>query len=150
MLSAWQVATLHGQKPQHERAQILADFRAKRCMIMIATSVASRGLDISSHSLKTVVNFDFSRDRDDHIHRVGRTGRAGVTDCQAITLLTTEQKREAAILVNILEDCNQSVGKELEMLASQDSSFKKKRSTIIGLGKFKMEIGDIAAETKKL
>ena len=50
-------------------------------MVLIATSVAARGLDISSHSLKTVVNFDFAKDRDDHIHRVGRTGRAGVTGC---------------------------------------------------------------------
>lgn len=75
-------------------------------MVLIATSVAARGLDISSHSLKTVVNYDFSRDRDDHIHRVGRTGRAGVTDCQAITLITVEQKREAATLVKLLEDCN--------------------------------------------
>ena len=58
--------------------------------MLIATSVAARGLDISSHSLKTVVNFDFAKDRDDHIHRVGRTGRAGVLDCQAITLLTVD------------------------------------------------------------
>lgn len=50
-------------------------------MVLIATSVAARGLDISSHSLKTVVNFDFAREGDDHIHRIGRTGRAGVLDC---------------------------------------------------------------------
>ena len=117
MLSAYNIATLHGQKPQHERAQILQDFRSKRCSILISTSVAARGLDISSHSLKTVINFDFAGNREDHIHRVGRTGRAGVKDCQAITLLTTEQKREAAILVKLLEDSNQSVGKDLETLA---------------------------------
>lgn len=70
-------------------------------------------------------------------------------DCQAITLLTVQQKREAATLVRILEESNQQVGKDLETLASQDSSFQKKRSTIIGLGKFKMEI-DIDAETKKM
>ena len=118
-------------------------------MVLIATSVAARGLDLSSHSLKTVVNFDFARNRDDHIHRVGRTGRAGVLDCQAITFLTWQQKREAAVLVKILEDSNQVVGRELETLAGQDSSFQEKRSMVIGLGKYKMEI-DIAAETKKL
>ena len=96
-----------------------------------------------------MINFDFANDRDDHVHRVGRTGRAGVKDCQAITLLTVQQKREAATLVRILEESNQQVGKDLETLASQDSSFQKKRSTIIGLGKFKMEI-DIDAETKKM
>lgn len=53
------------------------------------------------------------------------------------------------MLVKILEDSNQAVSKELETLAGQDSQFNKKRSMVIGLGKFKMEI-DIAAETKKL
>ena len=96
----------------------MQDFRSQRCSVLIATSVAARGLDISSHSLKTVVNFDFAKDRDDHIHRVGRTGRAGVTDCQALTFLTVEQKREAATLVKILEDSNQGVSRELEALAS--------------------------------
>ena len=61
-----------------------------------------------------MVNFDVAGTRDDHVHRVGRTGRAGVTDCQAITLLTAQQKREAAMLVKVLEDSNQSVGKDLE------------------------------------
>ena len=64
-----------------------------------------------------MINFDFSRDRDDHIHRVGRTGRAGVKNCQAITLLTANQKREAATLVKILEDSNQCIEKDLERLA---------------------------------
>ena len=86
-------------------------------MILIATSVAARGLDISSNYLKTVINFDFSKDRDDHIHRVGRTGRSGIMNCQAITLLTIDQKREAATLVKILEDSNQCIEKELESLA---------------------------------
>ena len=63
------------------------------------------------------LNFDFSKDRDDHIHRVGRTGRAGIKNCQAITLLTIDQKREAATLVKILEDSNQCIEKELESLA---------------------------------
>ena len=86
-------------------------------MILIATSVAARGLDISSNYLKTVINFDFSKDRDDHIHRVGRTGRAGIMNCQAITFLTVDQKRDAATLVKILEDSNQCIEKELESLA---------------------------------
>ena len=118
-------------------------------MILIATSVAARGLDISSNYLKTVINFDFSKDRDDHIHRVGRTGRAGILNCQAITLLTVDQKREAATLVKIFEDSNQCIEKELESLAQQDKSFRSARKTVIGVGKYTMEI-DIKKETAKM
>ena len=143
------VMSLHGQKPQVERAKVLQNFRQKNCTILVATSVAARGLDIDSNSLRTVISFDFARLSDDHIHRVGRTGRAGITDCQAITLLTAEQKREAAMLVKILEDSNQSVGKDLERLAQQDSSFQSSRKTVIGLGKYTMEI-DIKKETQKV
>ena len=51
--------------------------------------MAARGLDVSSHTLKTIVNYDFAKDKTSHAHRVGRTGRAGVTeDCVAWTLLT--------------------------------------------------------------
>ena len=46
--------------------------------MLIATSLAARGLDIPSSQLKTVINFDCATDEDDHVHRVGRTGRAGV------------------------------------------------------------------------
>lgn len=87
-----------------------------------------------------MINFDFSKDRDDHIHRIGRTGRAGVKNCQAVTLLTVEQKREAATLVKILEDSNQCIEKDLESLAQQDKSFKSARKTVIGIGKYTMEI----------
>ena len=96
-----------------------------------------------------MINFDFSRDRDDHIHRVGRTGRAGVKNCQAITLLTANQKREAATLVKILEDSNQCIEKDLERLAQQDSSFHSARKTVIGVGKYTMEV-DIKKETVKM
>ena len=53
---------------------------------MIATNVASRGLDIPS--IKTVINYDCAKDKDDHIHRVGRTGRAGDKSGVAYTLIT--------------------------------------------------------------
>ena len=53
------------------------------------------------------------------------------------------------MLVRCLENSNQTVGKDLERLAQQDQAFAKKRTTIIGLGKYKMEI-DITAETEKM
>jgi ATP-dependent RNA helicase DDX42 len=56
--------------------------------ILIATNVASRGLDIPT--IKTVINYDCARDKEDHVHRVGRTGRGGDKDGVAYTLITKD------------------------------------------------------------
>lgn len=125
-------------------------FRKGEVRVLVATDVASRGLDISSLTLKTVINFEVSKDKASHAHRVGRTGRAGVTeDCVAYTILTKNQHNEASMLIQALEESNQTVSRDLEILAGNDPKFKKKRTTIIGLGKFKMEI-DIGKETEKV
>jgi superfamily II DNA/RNA helicase len=65
----------HGQLGQGKRSQVLADFKASRLKVVIATDVAARGLDISE--LPVVVNFDLPRSAVDYTHRIGRTGRAG-------------------------------------------------------------------------
>ncbi|KAM9924696.1 hypothetical protein OXX80_011144, partial [Metschnikowia pulcherrima] len=69
------VASLHSQMPQSERTSSLHRFKAQAARILIATDVASRGLDIPTVEL--VVNFDIPADADDFIHRAGRTARAG-------------------------------------------------------------------------
>ena len=66
---------LHGDLEQKERDQVLVQFSNKSSSILIATDVASRGLDIKD--LQAVVNFELSPDPEIHVHRVGRTGRAG-------------------------------------------------------------------------
>ena len=65
----------HGELSQGKRTQVLADFKAQRLKVVIATDVAARGLDIAQ--LPVVVNFDLPRSALDYIHRIGRTGRAG-------------------------------------------------------------------------
>jgi superfamily II DNA/RNA helicase len=65
----------HGQLGQGKRSQVLADFKASRLKVVIATDVAARGLDIAE--LPVVVNFDLPRSAVDYTHRIGRTGRAG-------------------------------------------------------------------------
>jgi superfamily II DNA/RNA helicase len=65
----------HGELSQGKRTQVLADFKAERLSVVVATDVASRGLDIAQ--LPVVVNFDLPRSANDYTHRVGRTGRAG-------------------------------------------------------------------------
>lgn len=71
----FRVASLHSQMPQLERTSSLHRFRAQAARILIATDVASRGLDIPTVEL--VINYDLPADPDDFIHRVGRTARAG-------------------------------------------------------------------------
>ena len=66
---------LHGDLEQKERDQVLVQFSNKSSSILIATDVASRGIDIKD--LQAVVNFELSPDPEIHIHRIGRTGRAG-------------------------------------------------------------------------
>lgn len=65
----------HGELSQGKRSQVLSDFKASRLKVVIATDMASRGLDIAQ--LPVVVNFDLPRSADDYTHRIGRTGRAG-------------------------------------------------------------------------
>ncbi len=65
----------HGELSQGKRTQVLADFKAERLTVVVATDVAARGLDISQ--LPVVVNYDLPRSTSDYTHRIGRTGRAG-------------------------------------------------------------------------
>ncbi|KAK6459961.1 ATP-dependent RNA helicase DBP8 [Scheffersomyces coipomensis] len=71
----FRVASLHSEMPQSERTNSLHRFKAGAAKVLIATDVASRGLDIPTVEL--VINFDIPADPDDFIHRVGRTARAG-------------------------------------------------------------------------
>jgi superfamily II DNA/RNA helicase len=68
---------LHGELTQGARTQALADFKAGRLQVLIATDVAARGIDVTE--LPAVVNFDLPRSTDDYVHRIGRTGRAGAS-----------------------------------------------------------------------
>ena len=68
-------AAFHGDLSQGARTRLLADFRSGHGQVVVATDLASRGLHI--HALPVVVNYDLPRSAADHIHRIGRTGRAG-------------------------------------------------------------------------
>ena len=65
----------HGELSQGKRSQVLSDFKASRLKVVIATDMASRGLDITQ--LPVVVNYDLPRSATEYTHRIGRTGRAG-------------------------------------------------------------------------
>jgi superfamily II DNA/RNA helicase len=70
-----EAAALHGELSQGARMRVLADFKAGRLKVLVATDVAARGIDIAL--LPVVVNYDLARSPADHVHRIGRTGRAG-------------------------------------------------------------------------
>jgi ATP-dependent RNA helicase DbpA len=68
---------LYGELEQRERDQVLAQFSNQSCSVLVATDVASRGLDIKE--LEAVINVDITPDAEVHVHRIGRTARAGAT-----------------------------------------------------------------------
>ena len=78
-------AALHGELAQSARTAALADFKAERSTVLVATDVAARGIDVVE--LPVVVNFDLPRSAVDYLHRIGRTGRAGAAG-HAISFVT--------------------------------------------------------------
>ncbi len=70
-----QAAAIHGNKSQSARTKALADFKANRVRVLVATDIAARGLDIEA--LPHVVNYELPNVPEDYVHRIGRTGRAG-------------------------------------------------------------------------
>ncbi|KMZ56001.1 putative ATP-dependent RNA helicase [Zostera marina] len=106
--------SLHGAKDQTDRESTVSDFKSNVCNLMIATSIAARGLDVKD--LELVVNFDVPNHYEDYVHRVGRTGRAGRKGC-AITFISEDDARYAPDLVKALELSEQAVPQDLKLLA---------------------------------
>jgi ATP-dependent RNA helicase RhlE len=79
---------IHGNKSQGQRVRALDDFKAGRATVLVATDIAARGIDIES--LPHVVNFELPMVPEDYIHRIGRTGRAGI-DGAAISLVCVDE-----------------------------------------------------------
>lgn len=80
-------AALHGDLSQGARTQALADFKDRHVQVLVATDLATRGIDIAE--LPAVVNYDLPRSVVDYLHRIGRTGRAGETGV-AISFITSD------------------------------------------------------------
>lgn len=106
--------TIHGDKEQRDRDQALHSFKTGRTPVMLATDVAARGLDIKG--VKLVVNYDVAPCPDDHIHRIGRTGRAGVPG-RAVTFLDHRESKEAREVMRSMEKAGQRVPENLRELA---------------------------------
>ncbi|XP_077668815.1 putative ATP-dependent RNA helicase DDX43 isoform X3 [Eretmochelys imbricata] len=126
------VQSLHGNREQCDREQALDDFKKGKVRILIATDLASRGLDVQD--ITHVFNFDFPRNIEEYVHRVGRTGRAGRTG-EAVTLVTRNDWRIASELISILERANQAVPEELISMAERFKQFQMKKEIEKDLGR---------------
>ena len=97
-------AVTHGDLPQAQRERIMAGFRSGQITYLIATDVASRGIDVTG--ITHVINYDLPTDIENYVHRIGRTGRIG-KDGVAIAFVTPEQGpilTEIEIIINKLID----------------------------------------------
>ncbi|XP_027953569.1 probable ATP-dependent RNA helicase DDX43 [Eumetopias jubatus] len=126
------VESLHGNREQSDREKALENFKTGKVRILIATDLASRGLDILD--ITHVYNYDFPRNIEEYVHRVGRTGRAGRTGI-SITLLTRNDWRVAGELINILERAQQSIPEDLVEMAKRYEVNKLKKEMEKKLGK---------------
>ncbi|KAB0355725.1 hypothetical protein FD755_021666 [Muntiacus reevesi] len=120
------VESLHGNREQSDRERALKNFKTGKVRILIATDLACRGLDV--HDVTHVYNYDFPRNIEEYVHRVGRTGRAGRTGV-SITLITRNDWKIAGELINILERANQSVPEDLVSMAERYKANKLKKET---------------------
>merc|ERR1719223_1014316 len=112
---------IHGDKKQEEREWVLKEFKEGKSPILVATDVASRGLDVKD--IKYVINYDFPNGIEDYVHRVGRTGRAGATG-SSYTFFTTDKAKHAGDLVKVLREANQPVPEELMRLSSGGGGYR--------------------------
>ncbi|KAM4750329.1 putative ATP-dependent RNA helicase DDX17 [Anableps anableps] len=113
----WPAMCIHGDKSQPERDWVLTEFRSGKAPILIATDVASRGLDVED--VKFVINYDYPSSSEDYVHRIGRTARS-TNKGTAYTFFTPGNLRQARDLVRVLEEARQAINPKLLQLV--DSS----------------------------
>jgi len=104
---------IHGDKTQDERNWVLRSFRDGSRPVMVATDVAARGLDVPN--VAAVINYDFPNGVEDYVHRIGRTGRAGLTGV-AYTLFTEGDAKHARELCKLISEAGQAPPAELQAL----------------------------------
>ncbi|XP_031419842.1 probable ATP-dependent RNA helicase DDX17 isoform X2 [Clupea harengus] len=109
----WPAMCIHGDKTQPERDWVLSEFRSGKAPILIATDVASRGLDVED--IKFVINYDYPNSSEDYVHRIGRTARS-TNKGTAYTFFTPGNLRQVRDLVRVLEEARQAINPKLLQL----------------------------------
>lgn len=113
MKVSYSCMALHGGMDQSDRDSTIADFKNGVVKLLVATSVAARGLDVKQ--LILVINYDCPNHYEDYVHRCGRTGRAG-NKGNAYTFITPEQQRNAGDIIKALELSGATVPPDLEQM----------------------------------
>jgi ATP-dependent RNA helicase RhlE len=117
-----QAEEIHSDITQSQREKTLSRYRDGHFAVLVATDVASRGLDIPAIGL--VVNYDLPNSAEDYVHRIGRTGRAGRSGV-AISFVSSEQK-------HLIKDIETLTGRRLDMTAEHRSTQPFSRKPIAG------------------
>lgn len=143
-----QAAALHGGRSQSEREAALRDFRHGPTRILVATDVASRGLDVTG--VAHVINLDLPKAMEDYVHRIGRTGRAGSTG-QATSFYTDRDMYLVAQIKKAIQDVESGNSltfatgktarrKEREAIAAQkDSKLTQSKLSLVGSAAINVE-----------
>ncbi|KAM6299649.1 putative ATP-dependent RNA helicase DDX46 isoform 3-T3 [Aegotheles albertisi] len=155
MRASYPCLSLHGGIDQYDRDSIINDFKNGTCKLLVATSVAARGLDVKQ--LMLVVNYSCPNHYEDYVHRAGRTGRAG-NKGYAYTFITEDQARYAGDIIKALELSGNPIPSDLEKLWANfkdqqkaEGKLIKKSSGFSGKGfKFDETEQALANERKKL
>ncbi|KAL4239827.1 putative ATP-dependent RNA helicase ddx46 [Mactra antiquata] len=155
MQHSYPCMSLHGGIDQYDRGSIISDFKNGDIKLLIATSIAARGLDVKH--LILVINYDCPNHYEDYVHRCGRTGRAG-NKGTAFTFITPDQVRYAGDIIKALELSESPVPENLQKWwdeykkqAEADGIKIKSSSGFHGKGfKFDETEAQLVADRKKL
>lgn len=122
------VAVLHADRSQGERKRALADFKSGKIEIMVATDIASRGLDISG--ITHVINYNVPQNPEDYVHRIGRTGRAQ-REGEAYTIFSADE-------AGYLDAIERYIGQKIEKRKLEGFSYR-----------MEPDLGTVSAQSKK-
>ncbi|XP_049851133.1 uncharacterized protein LOC126325473 [Schistocerca gregaria] len=122
--SGYNCMSFHSGKEQMDRDEAIQAFKNGTIKILIATSAASRGLDVPN--LRLVINYDVPNHLEDYVHRVGRTGRAGKPGTAVTFIDPVAEEQYAGDLVRALKDANNPIPPELDQLAKNFEEKMKK------------------------
>ena len=150
MRKGYPCMSIHGGKDQVDRDSTIQDFKAGVFPVLVATSVAARGLDVKQ--LKLVVNYDAPNHLEDYVHRAGRTGRAGNTGT-AVTFLTDEQERYSVDIAKALKQSGQEVPEPVQKLVDaflEKVKAGKEKASASGFGGKGLERLDQERETARM
>lgn len=150
MRKGYPCMSIHGGKDQIDRDSTIEDFKAGIFPVLVATSVAARGLDVKQ--LKLVVNYDAPNHLEDYVHRAGRTGRAG-NKGTAVTFLTENQERYSVDIAKALKQSGQEIPGPVQRMVDaflEKVKAGKEKATAYGFGGKGLERLDQERETARM